>query len=237
MRTLQYLIKSFHKDADITYLKRQWALSLLTLFGIDLKITGLCSTDKKLILVGNHIGFLDILILIAAEPRATFLAKAEIAKWPIIGVAARRIGTLFVKRESRESREKSKQTICKILVNENQSTIIAGFPSGTTTMFEHKDWKKGLFDIAMASGTPVQSFRLDYSHLRECAYIDNDSLFSSMVRLFSIPRKSASLTWGRSEQITDANAQMSAMRKWTQLRSDFYEEKAFSRPSYSLQYQ
>lgn len=235
--TFYYLLLSYRKKTDIVRLKQQWALSFLKTFKIDLRVKNTFSDNRNLIFVGNHIGFLDIIVLFAVEPRMVFLAKAELAAWPIIGHAARRIETLFVKRESAASRSESKKAIYQRINNSEKSTFIAGFPSGTTGLDEKVPWRKGLFEIAMLTETPVQTFRFKYSPLRACAYIDDDSLFGSLMKLFCAKHITATLEWGPRYDITDLGEQMAEIQAWTQSQQKTHEEKTFNRPAYSLEFQ
>lgn len=192
---------------------------------------------KNLIFVGNHIGFLDIIVLIAAEPRMIFLSKAEVAGWPIVGAGAKRMKTLFVRRDSAYSRAASKQAIYDRINCADNRTYIAGFPSGTTSLFENLPWKKGLFEIAMRTETNVQGFKLKYSPLRACAYIENDNLFTSLMNLFITKNKVVLLEWGPSQKIINLSDQMKSIQNWTQTPFKLNEEKVFIRPSYSLELQ
>ncbi len=58
--------------------------------------------DRPGVLVANHASWLDILVLNAPAP-VYFVAKAEVAGWPGIGLLARATGTVFVARERREA--------------------------------------------------------------------------------------------------------------------------------------
>ncbi len=231
------MLLSYRKKTDVVRLKQRWAVSFLKSFNIDLRVKNSFTNERNLIFVGNHIGFLDIIVLFAVEPRLVFLAKAELAAWPIIGHAARRIETLFVKRESAASRSDSKKAIYQRINNPEKSTFIAGFPSGTTCVDEKIPWRKGLFEIAMATGTPIQTFRFRYSPLRVCAYIDDDNLFTSLMKLFCAKNITATIEWGPRYSITDLSEQMAEIQAWTQSQQKTHEEKAFNRPAYSLEFQ
>lgn len=50
-------------------------------------------------LVANHLSYLDVVIL-AARLNAVFVAKQEVAKWPVIGGLAILMGTIFVDRNA-----------------------------------------------------------------------------------------------------------------------------------------
>lgn len=235
-KTFYYLVISYFPKADITALKKQWALSVLQSFGVHLRVIGDSPSEANLVLVGNHIGFLDIIVLMAVEPRAVFLSKAEVASWPIIGTGARRIGTLFVNRESSNSRAAAKLALAERLKNTN-STYLAGFPSGTTTLNEDIPWKKGLIEIAAETNTKVQVFKMKYTPARACAYIDDDTLVFSMRQVFNTPNKSVLFEWGPCENITDVISQTQKFQQWTQTSFSINGEKALNRLTHSFEFQ
>jgi 1-acyl-sn-glycerol-3-phosphate acyltransferase len=53
--------------------------------------------DEATLLVSNHVSWLDILVL-ASCWRCRFVAKSEIARWPLFGWMSRAVGTLYVAR-------------------------------------------------------------------------------------------------------------------------------------------
>lgn len=228
-----YLIISYLPNANITSLKQRCALAVLDAFGMHVRTIGDNPTEKNLVLVGNHIGFLDIMVLMAVEPRVVFLSKVEVAKFPIIGACAKRIGTLFVNRESSNSRAAAKLALAERIKNSN-STYLAGFPSGTTTLNEDIPWKKGLIEIAAETKTKVQVFKMKYSPQRACAYIDDDTMLTSMQQMFKTENKSVLFEWGPCENITDVISQTQQFQKWTQSAYSINGEKTLSRSAYSF---
>jgi 1-acyl-sn-glycerol-3-phosphate acyltransferase len=52
------------------------------------------------LLVANHISWLDILVMHAAR-HCRFVSKSEVKHWPLIGTLATGAGTLYIERESR----------------------------------------------------------------------------------------------------------------------------------------
>ena len=174
-------------------LKKKWGTEILELFGYPLTMVG--EPDPKArILVGNHISFLDIPVLIATAPHCTFVAKDDLKRWPIIGDGARAGGTIFVSRTSGSDRTSTREQIKKIL-DENSLSQIVVFPSGTTSLEESKLWKKGIFEIAQDLKLPVQLFHLHYSPARESAYIDDDQLLQKMRSIIPLKNKSVTITW------------------------------------------
>lgn len=79
-------------------------------------------------IVANHSSWLDIFVLNAVQT-VYFVAKAEVADWPMIGWLARATGTVFIARKGTEA--KKQQEIF-------ESRLMAGhrllfFPEGTST--------------------------------------------------------------------------------------------------------
>ena len=58
---------------------------------------GLTDTPPACLVLSNHVSWLDIFSLDSQLP-SRFIAKAEIAKWPIFGLIAQQIGTTFAVR-------------------------------------------------------------------------------------------------------------------------------------------
>ena len=73
---------------------------LLAGFGIRIRRHGAPADPAGALIVANHVSWTDIAVL-GRLLDAGFVAKAEVAGWPIIGTLARRYGCLFVARDSR----------------------------------------------------------------------------------------------------------------------------------------
>jgi 1-acyl-sn-glycerol-3-phosphate acyltransferase len=172
--TLKYLKMAKAPNANYLQLKNIWAHEILKHFHIHLNILkpALQQKDGPLIYVGNHISYVDIPGLICACPELSFVAKKEVKYLPVIGVAAVRDNTIFVKRESKKSRGQSRKLIAEALLKNKSKVVI--FPSGTTTILGDIQWRHGAFQIAYEYNIPIQPFRLIYDPLRVAAYIDDD---------------------------------------------------------------
>jgi 1-acyl-sn-glycerol-3-phosphate acyltransferase len=72
------------------------------LFGLRLHIDGEVVRTAPVLLVSNHVSWLDIVVLSAVAP-VSFVAKSEIDGWPIINLFARLQRTVFVDRNRRTS--------------------------------------------------------------------------------------------------------------------------------------
>ena len=79
---------------------QRWARNFLRVWRIDLQVNGAPPKDGPLLMVVNHISWLDILVLHAAG-FCRFVSKADVQHWPVIGRMATGAGTLYIARDSR----------------------------------------------------------------------------------------------------------------------------------------
>lgn len=75
---------------------------LCAVIGIRICEVGARSKTAPLLILSNHASWLDILVIGARTP-VVFVAKSEIAKWPLFGWLAKMQRTIFVERERRQT--------------------------------------------------------------------------------------------------------------------------------------
>lgn len=80
------------------------------------------------VIVSNHASWLDIFVL-NARGAVFFVAKAEVAGWPLIGWLARATGTLFIRRERKDAKVQTELLASRLA----QGHRLAFFPEGTST--------------------------------------------------------------------------------------------------------
>jgi 1-acyl-sn-glycerol-3-phosphate acyltransferase len=108
-----------------------WSMQLLTLLGIRLFLHGtpppygVC----PLMLVSNHISWLDVFAINAIVP-SRFVAKSEVRGWPFVGWLAARAGTLFIHRRKRNDAARVNERVSRAL---QAGEVFAVFPEGTTS--------------------------------------------------------------------------------------------------------
>lgn len=81
------------------------------------------------VIVSNHLGYVDILVLASIAPVA-FVAKREVATWPVFGWFARRTGSVFVDRGRRADALRVSQAIAEAVRAEGPVVL---FPEGTSS--------------------------------------------------------------------------------------------------------
>ena len=71
-----------------------------TLLGVRIKVVGAPSPRRPLLIVSNHVSWVDISVITALAPVA-FVAKREVASWPLFGLFAKLQRSVFVDRMRR----------------------------------------------------------------------------------------------------------------------------------------
>lgn len=207
-----YLRLSDHPAANYRDLKKRFSQELRRHLQIQVSQSGFSPQQGPVIYVCNHMSYLDIPLIMEALPEACFVSKAEVASWPLIGKAARRIGTVFVKREKKSSREGVRLTLAQALVQEKRQIIV--FPSSTTSIFKTPRWRKGVFELAAEHQVPVVPLRLSYSPLREIAYIDDDNLMLHLFALVARENLQAHLEFAEPVMIIEPLLDCAQIKDW-----------------------
>jgi 1-acyl-sn-glycerol-3-phosphate acyltransferase len=103
--------------------------------------------------IANHVSWFDIFALAAVLPRYSFVAKSELRKIPLFGVAAQAAGIVFLERENRKAAFESYKGASE-QVKQGRSIVVC--PEGTRGYeYALRSFKKGPFVLAIASGAPI----------------------------------------------------------------------------------
>ncbi len=176
-----------------------WSLGLLGCLAIKLIVKGKPAVSGPMLLVSNHISWLDIASLHAAR-FCRFVSKADVKQWPVIGVLATGVGTLFIERESRRDAMRVVQHMAESLL---AGDVLAVFPEGTTSDgLTLLPFHANLFQAAIVADAPVQPVALQFidrkSGLPSQApcYINDDTLLGSVWRTLCTPGIAVVITFG-----------------------------------------
>ena len=104
--------------------------------------------EKYSLIISNHTGFYDIIMNMAINS-CGFMAKDETKDVPLVGIIAKAINCLFVKRESESDRERIFTILEQRQIDFYEGKILAPlllFPEGTTTNGKYiLKFKRGAF--------------------------------------------------------------------------------------------
>ena len=110
--------------------------------------------------MANHLSYLDIPLLLARLD-ARFLAKSEVASWPILGFLARSTGTLFIDRGNKRDIPRAMKEIRAVLAGGLGAIV---FPEGTSTDGALVEpFKPSLFQVPVELGLPVECAAIHYA--------------------------------------------------------------------------
>lgn len=176
-----------------------WSVAMLSRLAIKLVVKGTPAVSGPVLLVSNHISWLDIGVMHAAR-HCRFVSKADVAHWPLVGTLARGAGTLFIERESRRDAMRVVHQMADAL---RAGEVLAVFPEGTTgdgsTLLP---FHANLLQAAISAGAPIQpvalSFRDGATGRRSLApcYVGDDTLLGSLWRTLQTSDLEAEVCFG-----------------------------------------
>ncbi len=137
----------------------------LKLINFDIKIVGYDAElmrEKRFLLVGNHMSYLDIFILSSIQP-CVFVTSVDMGETFFLGDIAELGGSIFIERRTRTKIERDIGVITETL-NAGHHVVI--YPEGTSTNGE-KVWpfKKSLLMSAVRAGVDVMPVVLKYTEI------------------------------------------------------------------------
>jgi lyso-ornithine lipid O-acyltransferase len=138
---------------------------ILSILGVRVTMRGELSPQRPLLLVTNHVSYLDVHIL-AACANLRFTPKDDVAKWPVFGSIARLCSCIFIDRRPERVGD-MKSTLHQALANDN---VICLFPEATTgNGLRMQRFKSGFFSLAQESFNGkmlnVQPASIAYTHI------------------------------------------------------------------------
>lgn len=165
-----------------------WAQRMLRILGIPLHVHGQAPVQGPVLLVANHLSWLDILVLHAAR-HCRFVSKSDVRHWPLIGTLATGAGTLYIERAKRRDAMRVVHHMAQSLA---AGDIVAVFPEGTTgDGRELLPFHGNLIQAAISADAPVQPVALrfvDRASGRDSdgpLYLGDDTLVGSLWRTLS----------------------------------------------------
>lgn len=130
-----------------------WHRGVCVLIGLRVQITGAPSAVSRTVYVSNHVSHFDIPVL-GSVLKGSFIAKDDMARWPVAGFMARLQQTVFISRDPRAGRAVT-DTIAEQL-RSGRSLIL--FPEGTTSDGSGVlPFKSSIFGILFAGDAEISA--------------------------------------------------------------------------------
>ena len=198
IRTQFEMLDDAHRAVHV----ERWARRMLEVLGIELVVQGTPPEGPAggpVLLISNHISWLDIVTLHAAR-HVRFVSKAAVKHWPLIGTLSTGSGTLYIEREKRRDALRVVHHMTEALRNGDR---IAVFPEGTTSDGRVLlPFHANLLQAAISANVSVQPAALRFVDKATGQpsyaprYIDDDTLLSSLWRTLSAPPLQAIVRFG-----------------------------------------
>lgn len=170
-------------------LVRAWQGGLMRVFGMRMHKVGRPLPGPALF-VANHVSWMDISAL-HSQRMMGFVAKREIADWPLVGFMARRGATIFHQRGSQESLG---GVLDAMVAQLRAGGSVGVFPEGRTRDGgEVGPFHARIFSAAVEAGVPVQPVALRYGRggadQREVAFAPRENFAQNFLRLLGDPAR------------------------------------------------
>jgi len=137
-----------------------WSGTIVRLFGFRIRRFG-TPLPGAVMYVANHISWLDIELL-HSQRAISFVAKSEIARWPLVGWLATRAGTIYHQRGSTHSMSAVMDRVVQRL---REGRPVGIFPEGGTGRGDDVGtFHARIFQAALDADVPVQPVALRYGH-------------------------------------------------------------------------
>lgn len=178
---------------------RAWSQRMLAIMGVALVVEGEPPRRGPLLLVANHVSWLDILVLNAGRP-VRFVSKADVRRWPVLGALIMGAGTILIERERRRDAMRVAHHMAERL---RAGEVLAVFPEGTTsdgaTLLP---FHGNLLEAAIVTDAPVMPVGLQYRDPRSGgrsdapAFVGDTPLLASVWRTLRAEGVQAVLRYG-----------------------------------------
>jgi 1-acyl-sn-glycerol-3-phosphate acyltransferase len=135
-----------------------WARAATRVIGMHVRLQGEPGREPCLV-VANHLSYVDV-VLLASVQRCSFVAKSEVARWPVLGWFARTMGTVFVERGEKRDLLRLAQDLRALLAAGRRVVL---FPEGTSSGGEAvHPFHASLLAPAVELGLPVRYAAIRY---------------------------------------------------------------------------
>ena len=148
-------------------LRRAWSRGSCWLLNIKVSREGTAFRDCPTLVVANHVSYIDIIAL-GCLVDGTYIAKSDVAGWPLLGFLSRIAGTFFVRRHWRQALIQRNALAARM--REGESFVL--FAEGTSTNgLAVRKFKTSLLSVAepwvIDRPIAVQGATLVYYRLRD----------------------------------------------------------------------
>jgi 1-acyl-sn-glycerol-3-phosphate acyltransferase len=161
-----------------------WSGALLKLFEVRPQVVGASPTGGSgMLVVANHRSTIDIAVLLNVFG-GHMVSREDLSRWPLVGAAARSVGTIFVDRADKASGASAVRTMRSLL---DRGRTVNVFPEGTTFADDVvRPFHPGAFLAAMRGRAVVVPVGVAYEKGSQAGFVD-ESFVAHLARMSSAP--------------------------------------------------
>lgn len=197
-----FLVSGRGREAEARIGWMQWmSRRFLALLHCDVMVSG--AVPSSGLIASNHLSYVDILVIGSVCP-AVFVAKSDVAGWPVFGWLSRNAGTIFV---SRDTPTYVPAQLAKIEKPLRAGIPVVLFPEGTSSDGSGVlPFRSSLLEAAVSSGSTITPASIAYTLQvggdpgTEIAYWGDHTLLPHLVNLLSKPSFTAQLHFATSRK-------------------------------------
>lgn len=172
---------------------RRTAREMAAAFNIELICNSNIPDNESSLLVGNHIGFIDIVCLLALQD-GVCITSLEMKNTPVLGQIADLGGCAYVDRKNRMSIQDELKDIINVLKNDFRVVLYA--ESVASNGEQVLPFKKTLMTAAGLAGRPIRPFVFNFvkvnggpvlfEHRDSLCWYGDDNFFTAIWRSFKL---------------------------------------------------
>ncbi len=141
---------------------------ILNAFGVNVNIINKPADDEKFLVVSNHMGFVDILLLCSIFP-TVFVTSLEMRETPFLGLLTEMGGCVYVERRSRDNIQVELKSL---ILGLQKGLRILLYPEATSTNGEKVlPFKRTLMTAAAYAGVPIQPVVVNFKEINGDKFI------------------------------------------------------------------
>ncbi len=145
---------------QVTAITRLWIRGTARITNLKVKVYGSLPEQGALI-VSNHLSYVDGIVE-GGLLNLRWASRADVAKWPLVGLLIASSGTIWVDRTTKSA---SKKTLDEFVYTLQSGFCLLVWPEGTST--DGKDgllpFKSTAFESAVAVGVPLHPILISYA--------------------------------------------------------------------------
>jgi lyso-ornithine lipid O-acyltransferase len=141
-----------------TFILKIWHGMILRALGMRVHVKGTLSSQRPLLVAANHISWTDIMVL-GSFADVKFIARADMAGWPLIGMLSKLQRTVFIERERKRSSGEQASEIANRMAKGDAMVLFAeGSTADGNVVLPFKSTLFGAASMAISEGAAQTVF-------------------------------------------------------------------------------